>query len=473
MILHSLYLNLLFYIIILIFIIIFFFNYTRILAYFIFINIILITWFLLLIFNKTIIWYQTILNIYSINYLQISYIIGLDGISIFFLLLCSLLITFCYIIYWNLSYKLNLYTFTLFFSLFILINTFASLDLFIFFFFFEGIVIPMFLLINIWGSRSRRVYASYLLLAYTLLGSIFIFTTILYLYTNIGSSSFIYISQAILFTNKKIIIFLAFFIGFGIKIPIIPFHIWLPEAHVEAPTPGSIILAGIILKLGIYAIIRLLFDFIFDIQKDVLFFILIISFIGFLYASQTALSQIDIKKIIAYSSIAHMNFSILGLLSESIVGLVGLFYLMISHAITSSALFMGIGILYDRYKTRIICYYSSLVFFMPIFSTIYFIFILANFGFPGTFNFVGELFVLIGFTRSCTTLLVLSILPMTLSLIYSLFYYNRIFFGPLKSQFIRYYSDITKIEFFVMFVLLFINIISGIYPIWIISYLCV
>lgn len=473
MFLHSLYLYLFFSLFIICFTTIFFFNYIRLLTLFLFSLIFLITWFLILIYNKYILWYQFILKFYTINYLQISYIIGIDSLSIFFIVICSFLLLLCYLIYWYLSYKLNLYTFSLLFSLFLLINTFASLDLFLFFIFFESIVIPMFLLISIWGSRSRRVYASYLLLSYTLLGSVFIFVSILYIYSNIGSSSFIYILNTHFFTNKQLIIFLSFFIGFGIKVPIIPLHIWLPEAHVEAPTPGSVILAGIILKLGIYAILRLLFGFTFDIHKDILFFILIISFIGFLYASQTAISQIDIKKIIAYSSIAHMNFSLLGLFSETIIGLTGLFYLMIAHAITSSALFLGIGVLYDRYKTRLICYYGSLAMLMPLFSSIYFIFILANFGFPGTFNFVGELLVLIGLFKSSSTLLFFSSLPMILSLIYSLFFFNRVFFGPLSSQFIRFYSDITKIEFIILIILLIINIFCGIYPIWIISFLCI
>lgn len=219
--------------------------------------------------------------------------------------------------------------------------------------------------------------------------------------------------------------------------------------------------------------LRLLFGFIFEIHKDILFFILIISFIGFIYASQVALSQIDIKKIIAYSSIAHMNFSLLGLFSETIIGLTGLFYLMIGHAITSSALFLGIGVLYDRYKTRLICYYSSLVIVMPIFSSIYFIFILANFGFPGTFNFVGEFLVLVGLLKSSSTLLFFSTFPMILSLMYSLFLYNRVFFGTISSQFIRYYSDITKLEFILLLILLIINLFCGIYPIWVLSFICV
>lgn len=470
--LYSIYIYLFFYIFIIVFITIFSFNYIRLFSFFFLSTIFLFSILLLLIYNKSILWFQFILKFYTINYLQISYIIGIDGISISFIIICSLLILLCYLIYWFLSYKINLYTFSLLFSLFLLINTFTSLDLFFFFIFFEGIVIPMFLLISIWGSRSRRVYASYLLLSYTLLGSVFIFVSILYIYSNIGSSSFIYILNTFFFYDKQLLIFLAFFIGFGIKVPLVPLHIWLPEAHVEAPTPGSVILAGIILKLGIYAILRLLFGFIFDIQKDVLFFILILSFIGFLYASQVALSQIDIKKIIAYSSIAHMNFSLLGLFSETIVGLIGLFYLLIGHAITSSALFLGIGILYDRYKTRLICYYNSIVLLMPIFSVIYFIFILANFGFPGTFNFVGEFLVLVGLFKSSSTLLFFSSIPMIFSLIYSLFFYNRVFFGPLSAQFVRFFADCTLIEFFILIILLFINIFCGIYPLIITTILC-
>ena len=174
------------------------------------------------------------------------------------------------------------------------------------------------------------------------------------------------------------------FVGFAVKIPMLPLLIWLPEAHVEAPTPGSVILAGILLKLGSYAMLRLLLGFFYFISYDVIFVILILSLVGFTYASMVALSQIDIKKIIAYSSVAHMNFSLFGMFSFSIIGMSGMFYLMLGHALTSGALFLGVGVLYDRYKTRLIMYYGSLVIFMPVFSIIYFFFILSNFGFPGT-----------------------------------------------------------------------------------------
>lgn len=207
------------------------------------------------------------------------------------------------------------------------------------------------------------------------------------------------------------------FLGFSVKIPIVPLHMWLPEAHVEAPTPGSVILAGILLKLGSYAIIRLLLFSLNEIPYDFIFIFLNIGLISFLHASFSAFAQIDIKKIIAYSSVAHMNFSLLGLFSFSILGVAGFYYLMFGHAITSGALFLGIGVLYDRYKTRLIFYYGALVIFMPLFSILFFLLILSNFGFPGTSNFVGEILILAGMSSFSNLLIVLSVI----AAVYTLF----------------------------------------------------
>jgi NADH:ubiquinone oxidoreductase subunit 4 (subunit M) len=221
-------------------------------------------------------------------------------------------------------------------------------------------------------------------------------------------------------------------------------------------------LAGILLKLGIYAMFRLLLPFNY-INFDLIFLILMIAFIGFFYPSLVAFIQIDIKKIIAYSSIAHMNFSLLGLFSYSIIGTFGAFIMMFGHAITSAALFFGVGVLYDRYKTRLLLYYGGLTSFMPIFSILYFIFILANFGFPGTFNFVGEFLILLGGFNLSSTFIIFCTMPMVLTLIYSLFLYNRIFFGPL-SFFIRYYTDCTRLEFTILILLLITTLIFGLFP---------
>ena len=446
------------------------YNYLRLFTYFYFLVFFLIFLFILLLINKSILWYEVIFKFYTVDFLEISYIIGLDSIAISFILLSAFIILFCFLLYWYLNYKMNLYSFLLFFSLWVLLNIFSSLDLFFFYIFFEGIVIPMFFLIGIWGSRRRKIYASYQFFVYTLLGSIFVLLVILSVYSNKGSSSFDFILNSYFFSNRQLIWIIFLFIGFGVKVPIMPLHVWLPEAHVEAPTPGSIILASILLKLGSYAMIRLLIILFFNISEDIIFFILILSLFGFTYGSMTALSQIDIKKIIAYSSISHMNFSLIGLFSESFLGLSGIYFLMFGHAITSGALFLSIGILYDRYKTRLIFYYGSLVVFMPIFAILMFILILSNFGFPGTINFVGEFLILIGGFSYSNIIIFLSSFGLVLTLIYSLVLYSRIFFGVLQIKFIRFYSECTRLEFFSIIFFLFFVFFFGFFPYILFSY---
>jgi len=215
--------------------------------------------------------------------------------------------------------------------------------------------------------------------------------------------------------------------------------------------------------------IRLILGLFPFVSCDLIFIFLTIALIGFTYASLVALNQIDIKKIIAYSSIAHMNFSLLGMFSGSLLGLSGTYFLMFGHALTSGALFLGIGVLYDRYKTRLIFYYGSLVIFMPLYSVIYFILILSNFGFPGTMNFIGEFLILAGALSYSSITVIVSTFPMVLTLIYSLFLYNRIFFGSLQELFIRYYCDCTRLEFFIMGSLGLLVILFGLYPMSILS----
>jgi len=332
------------------------------------------------------------------------------------------------------------------------------------------VAIPMYLIIGIWGSRRRKIYASYQFFIYTLIGSVFVLLVILSIYFNKGSSSFEYILNSYYFSNKQLIWLILLFIGLGVKIPIMPLHVWLPEAHVEAPTPGSIILASILLKLGTYAIIRLVLILFYNSSDDIIFFILVLSLMGFTYGSMSALSQIDIKKIIAYSSIAHMNFSLLGLFSNTLLGVSGLYFIMIGHAITSGALFLSIGILYDRYKTRLLFYYGNLVLFMPILSIIMFILILSNIGFPGTINFVGELLILIGGFEYSNVIIFFSTFGMIITLIYSLSLYSKIWFGPVQIYFIRYYTECTRLEFISLIIFPIIIIICGLIPHIILSF---
>jgi len=238
---------------------------------------------------------------------------------------------------------------------------------------------------------------------------------------------------------------------------------------VEAPTPGSVILAGILLKLGSYAILRFLVGFSFSLYNDLLFFIFCLLWLGFTYGAIIAFNQIDMKKIIAYASVSHMNFSLLGLFSQNIYGIMGAFLMMLAHGLTSSALFLGIGILYDRFKTRLLFYYGGLVVLMPIVCIFYFFIILANFAFPLTLNFVAEILILIGLFQKTKICVIFLLFGMILTVIYSMFLYNKIFFGPIVSFFIRYFCDVSRLEFYVLSIILFFLLFFGIIPFKLIS----
>lgn len=439
-------------------------NILRIFFYYFFCISFLFILLLNIFYNKSIFWYQFLFTYYKSLFFNLDLTWGFDILSLNLILLSIFLLIICFLCFWHLKYKSIFYFYLLSFSLWILINVFSSLDFFYFFIFFELIILPTFFLIGIWGSRSRKIAASYQLFLYTLFGSIFVFICIFDILLSKGNLSFDFFFSNFFFEKRQYIIWILLFLGFAVKIPIVPLHLWLPEAHVEAPTPGSVILAGLLLKLGSYAVLRFLLGSFSYVCYDIIFFILIIALFSLTHSSIVALCQIDIKKIIAYSSIAHMNYSLIGLFSHNIMGIAGAYLMIYSHAITSSALFLGIGVLYDRYKTRLIFYYGGLVSLMPIFSIFYFIFILSNFGFPGTFNFTGEFLLTYGAISFSFIITILTTFSLILSLMYSLFLYNRIFFGMIKYFFIKYYCDITRLEFFFLFIFFFFIIFFGLFP---------
>jgi len=407
----------------------------------------------------------------------LDFTIGVDAISLLFILLTSLLIPICLLVNWeNIFFRSKDFILLLILLEFLLINVFASLNLVFFYIFFESVLIPMFLIIGIWGSRERKVHAAYQFFIYTFIGSIFMLLSIFIIYLHVGSTNLLVIMESSFTENRQLILWLAFFIAFCVKVPVVPFHIWLPEAHVEAPTSGSILLAGILLKLGTYGFLRfliLLFPYatIYYAPMALTFFL-----ISIIYGSFSTIRQIDLKKVIAYSSIVHMNFALLGLFTHSLEGLQGSLFLMLSHGIISGALFFCVGVLYDRYHTRIIFYYGGLIYYMPLFSIYFFIFILSNMGFPGTSGFIGEYLVLISLCNFNFLVALFSSLSMFFGVIYCIWLYNRVIFGDVrlfnvklgvytfyKPWFIKF-CDLTKREFWIMNLFMVPNLIFGVYP---------
>ena len=397
------------------------------------------------------------------NLLNIVFSFGLDGISLFFFFLSSLLIFLCILFIWEdilfKEYALNL----LLIELFLLI-IFSVLDLLLFYTFFEAILIPMYLMIGIWGSRERKIRAVYLFFFYTLCGSILMLLGILYIYSVTGT-----LNLELLLTWKfswieQIFLWLAFFISFASKIPMFPFHIWLPEAHVEAPTVGSVLLAGILLKLGVYGFLRFSLTLFPDASIFFSPLVYLLSIIGILYASMNAIRQTDLKRIIAYSSIAHMNLVTLGIFSFNILGIEGAILQSISHGFVSGGMFLLVGILYTRYHSRFLFYYGGLVHLMPIYAIFFLIFTMANIALPGTSSFVGEFLLLCGVFKINIIVCIISALGVVLCGAYSLWLYNRIIFGNLKISYTTNFSDIKLREFFVLLPLLFFIFFMGIYP---------
>lgn len=397
------------------------------------------------------------------DFLNMVYSFGLDNISIFFFVLSSLLIFSCVLFIWNdkffKEYAMNL----LIIELFLLI-IFSVLDLFLFYIFFEAILIPMYLLIGIWGSRERKIRAVYLFFFYTLCGSIMMLMGILYIYSITGTLNLEYLLYFKFSRMEQIILWLCFFLSFASKIPMYPFHIWLPEAHVEAPTVGSVLLAGILLKLGVYGFLRFSITLF---PEASLFFspmVYLLSVIGVLYASMTAIRQTDLKRIIAYSSIAHMNLVTIGIFSFNVIGLEGAILQSISHGFVSGGMFLLVGILYDRYHSRFLYYYGGLVHMMPIYSIVFLIFTLANIALPGTSSFVGEFLILAGIFKTNVLASIVSALGVILCGAYSLWLYNRIIFGNLKLDYTLKFKDMNFREFLVLFPLFLLIFIMGIYP---------
>ena len=401
----------------------------------------------------------------DVSFSQLQFLLGIDGLSLFFVILTTCLIPICLLVSWT-SISLYVKEYCLAFLLLesLLIAVFSVLDLLLFYIFFESVLIPMFIIIGVWGSRERKIRAAYQFFLYTLFGSVLMLLAILLIYFQTGSTDLEILYTSSFSENRQILLWLAFFASFAVKVPMVPVHIWLPEAHVEAPTAGSVILAGILLKLGTYGFLR--FSIALWPYATYYFTPLIytLSVVAIIYTSLTTLRQIDLKKIIAYSSVAHMNFVTLGLFSANSQGIEGSLLLMISHGLVSPALFLWVGVLYDRHKTRLLRYYAGCGRVMPLFALLFVFFTMANISLPGTSSFIGEFLVLVGTYQNNSLIAVLAATGMILGAAYALWLCNRLLYGVVKPHFLTTFSDVTRREFF-MFLPFIVTILwMGLYP---------
>lgn len=397
-------------------------------------------------------------------------LLGVDGISLFFIILTTLLIFLCLLSSWdNIHTHLKEYVLAFLVLESLLLGVFTILDLLIFYVLFESTLIPMYIMILIWGSRERKVRAATMLFLYTLLGSVFMLAGIIYIYWILGTTDYqLVVALAKFSPFEQRILWLTFFLSFATKVPMLPVHIWLPEAHVEAPTAGSVILAGILLKLGSYGFLRFSLPLFPEANFYFTPLVYTLAVLGVIYTSLTAIRQTDFKRIIAYTSVAHMNIVMIGIYSFNVIGLGGSIIQSISHGFVSSALFLIIGVVYDRFHTRLIKYYSGLVHIMPLYAIIFLFFTMANIALPGTSSFVGEFLILTGSLKENTTVTFLGATGMVLGGAYSLWLFNRVVYGNLKKDdghlHLKYSYDINRREFYVFLPLILGTVLLGIYP---------
>ncbi|MDR7038501.1 MULTISPECIES: NADH-quinone oxidoreductase subunit M [Methylobacterium] len=394
----------------------------------------------------------------------IRFKLGVDGFSMPLILLTTFLMPFCIGASWHaIETRVKEYFVAFLVLETTMIGVFQALDLVLFYLFFEAGLIPMFLIIGIWGGK-RRIYASFKFFLYTLLGSVLMLLAIMAMYWHAGTTDIPTLLQTRFPTHMQTWLWLAFFASFAVKMPMWPVHTWLPDAHVEAPTAGSVILAGILLKMGGYGFIRVSLPMFPDASQSFAPLVFALSVIAIIFTSLIAMMQTDIKKLIAYSSVAHMGFVTLGLFTMNEQGIQGALFLMISHGIVSGALFLCVGVIYDRMHTREIAAYGGLVNRMPLYAVAMMVFTMANVGLPGTSGFVGEFLAMTGAFKANPTVAFFSVFGIILSAAYALWLYARVIYGKLEKPSLKGILDLDLREKLILAPLVALTIYYGVHP---------
>ena len=394
----------------------------------------------------------------------LRYKMGVDGISMLFVILTTFLMPLCILASWeSVTHRVKEYMIAFLVLETLMIGVFCALDLILFYLFFEAGLIPMFLIIGIWGGK-RRIYASFKFFLYTLLGSVLMLIAMLAMYWQAGTADIPTLMQTEFPRDMQWWLWLAFFASFAVKMPMWPVHTWLPDAHVEAPTAGSVILAAILLKMGGYGFLRFSLPMFPLASHELAPLIFVLSVTAIIYTSLVALAQEDIKKLIAYSSVAHMGFVTMGIFTFTHQGIDGAIFQMLSHGIVSAALFLCVGIIYDRLHTREIAAYGGLAARMPIYAFCFMVFTMANVGLPGTSGFIGEFLTMLGAFQANTWVAFLAATGIILSAGYALYLYRRVVFGPLEKQSLMNISDMKPREIAILAPLVVLTIFFGFYP---------
>ena len=394
----------------------------------------------------------------------VNYRMGVDGISVLFVLLSTALTPICILASWE-SITVRVREFMLAFLVLetMMVGMFSAQDFVVFYMFFEAVLIPMFLIIGVWGG-PRRVYASFKFFLYTLTGSILMLLALLAIWYSAGTTDLAVLMHTHFPVGVQYWLFLAFFASFAVKVPMWPLHTWLPDAHVEAPTAGSVILAGVLLKMGAYGFLRFSVPMLPDASQQFAPLMFSLGVIAVIYTSLVALAQTDMKKLIAYSSVAHMGVVVIGIFTFNVQGVQGALFQMLSHGIVSAALFLCVGVIYDRIHTRDITRYGGLAGRMPVYAVVFMVFTMASVGLPGTAGFVGEFLVLVGAFKVSLWLALLGSTGMVLGAAYMLYLYRRIIFGVLTRDDLKRILDLGPREVAIFVPLVLLTLWMGVYP---------